>query len=97
QISSSDLLNKGRVVICFFRGRWCPFCVAQLEAMNLILPQIEQVGASLVAISPQTVQQPFFMPDQHKLRFALLSDAAQQDGSPVRAVVSRTGCSRDIL
>jgi len=78
QISSSDLLNKGRVVICFFRGRWCPFCVAQLEAMNLILPQIEQVGASLVAISPQTVQQSFFMADQHKLRFALLSDAGNK-------------------
>ena len=60
QISSSDLLNKGRVVICFLRGRWCPFCVGQLEAMNLILPQIEQTGASLVAISPQTVQQSFF-------------------------------------
>ncbi|PYY08414.1 MAG: alkyl hydroperoxide reductase [Acidobacteria bacterium] len=78
QISSSDLLNKGRVVICFLRGRWCPFCVGQLEAMNLILPQIEQTGASLVAISPQTVQQSFFMADQHKLRFRLLSDARNQ-------------------
>ena len=46
--------------------------------MNLILPQIEQAGASLVAISPQTVQQSFFMVDQHKLRFPLLSDAGNQ-------------------
>ena len=65
-------------MICFFRGRWCPFCVGQLEAMNLILPQIEQAGASLVAISPQTVQQSFFMADQHKLGFPLLSDAGNQ-------------------
>ena len=57
---------------------WCPFCVGQLEAMNLLLPQIEQAGASLVAISPQTVQQSFFMVDQHKLRFPLLSDAGNQ-------------------
>jgi peroxiredoxin len=75
RVSSSDLLLKGRLAICFFRGRWCPFCVGQLEAMNLVLPQIEQAGASLVAISPQTVQQSFFMVDQHKLRFPLLSDA----------------------
>ncbi len=46
--SSADLLTRGRLVICFFRGRWCPFCVGQLEAMNLVLPQIEQAGASLV-------------------------------------------------
>jgi peroxiredoxin len=73
-VSSSELLSRGRLVICFIRGRWCPFCVAQLEAMNLILPRIEQAGASLVAISPQTVKQSFFMADQHQLHFPLLSD-----------------------
>jgi len=45
-----------------------------MEAMNLVLPQIEQAGATLVAISPQTVKQSFFMHDQHRLRFPLLSD-----------------------
>jgi peroxiredoxin len=74
-VSSVERLLQGRLVICFFRGRWCPFCVGQLEAMNLILPQVEQIGASMLAISPQTVQQSFFMADQHKLRFPLLSDA----------------------
>ena len=77
-VRPADLQIKGPLVICFFRGRWCPFCVGQLEAMNLILPQIEQAGASLVAISPQTVQQSFFMGDQHQLRFPLLSDAGNQ-------------------
>ncbi|HEX3352262.1 MAG TPA: peroxiredoxin-like family protein [Terriglobales bacterium] len=77
-ISSADLLSKGPLVITFFRGRWCPFCVGQLEAMNLILPQIEHAGAALLAISPQTVQQSFFMVDQHKLGFPLLSDAGNQ-------------------
>ncbi|HLB86772.1 MAG TPA: peroxiredoxin-like family protein [Terriglobales bacterium] len=77
-VSFTELLARRRLVICFFRGRWCPFCVGQLEAMNLILPQIAQSGASLVAISPQRVQQSFFMADQHKLRFPLLSDAGNQ-------------------
>ncbi len=74
-VRSSDLLAKSRLVVCFIRGRWCPFCVGQMEAMNLIVAQIEQAGAKLVAISPQTVKQSFFMHDQHKLRFPLLSDA----------------------
>jgi peroxiredoxin len=77
-VRSSDLLAKGTLVLCFIRGRWCPFCVGQMEAMNLVLPQIEQAGATLVAVSPQKVKQAFFMHDQHKLRFPLLSDADNQ-------------------
>jgi peroxiredoxin len=77
-VSSSNLLTKGRLVICFIRGRWCPFCVGQMEAMNLVVPEIEKAGASLVAISPQTVKQSFFMRDQHKLRFPLFSDSGNQ-------------------
>jgi peroxiredoxin len=77
-VSSTELLSKGRLVICFIRGRWDPFCCGQMEAMNHVLPQIQQAGAALVAISPQTVQQSFFMADQHKLRFPLLSDPGSQ-------------------
>jgi peroxiredoxin len=77
-VSSSDLLTQKRLVLSFIRGRWCPFCVGQTEAMNLILPQIENAGAALVAISPQTVKQSFFMHDQHKLRFPLLADAGNK-------------------
>jgi peroxiredoxin len=77
-VSSSHLLSEGRLVLCFIRGRWCPFCVGQMEAMNLVVPQIEQAGAALAAVSPQTVKQSFFMHDQHRLRFPLLSDAGNQ-------------------
>jgi peroxiredoxin len=77
-VSSSDLFSRSRLVLCFIRGRWCPFCVGQMEAMNLVLPQIEQAGATLVAISPQTVKQSYFMRDQHRLRFPLLSDAGNK-------------------
>lgn len=77
-VRSTDLLAAKRLVLCFIRGRWCPFCVGQMEAMNLFLPLIEQAGAALVAISPQTVKQSYFMRDQHKLRFPLLSDAGNK-------------------
>jgi peroxiredoxin len=46
--------------------------------MNLVVPEIEQVGVTVAAISPQTVQQSFFMRDQHKFRFPLLSDAGNK-------------------
>lgn len=81
-VSSSTLLAHERLVLCFIRGRWCPFCVGQMEAMNLILPEIEQADATLVAISPQTVKQSFFMHDQHKLRFPLLADSGNKVARP---------------
>ncbi len=87
--SRAHLLTVGRLVICFFRGRWCPFCVGQMEAMQQVLPRIKAAGAALVAISPQTVQQNFFMADQHRLTFPLLYDTgnhvARQFGLVYRA------------
>ena len=74
-VRSAELLARGRLVLCFIRGRWCPFCVGQMESMNLVASSIAGAGASLIAISPQTVKQSYFMHDQHKLRFPLLSDA----------------------
>jgi peroxiredoxin len=75
RVSSSALLSQGRLVVCFIRGRWCPFDVGQMEAMSQIASQIEAAGASIVALSPQTGKQAYFMHDQHKLRFPLLVDA----------------------
>lgn len=77
-LRSVDLLERGPLVICFIRGRWCPFCVGQMEAMNAIAADLGRLGASLVAISPQTVHQSFLMADQHKLQFPLLSDKGNQ-------------------
>jgi peroxiredoxin len=77
-IRSSEIVERGPAVICFFRGRWCPFCVGQMEAMNATYPEIQKLGAMLIGISPQTMQQSFFMVDQHKLGFPLLSDAGNR-------------------
>jgi peroxiredoxin len=97
-VSSADLLSKGNLVICFVRGRWCPFCVGQLEAMNAVLAQIQAADASLVAISPQTVKQTFFMADQHNFRFPLLSDSgnsvARQFGVVYRVPEEQQGIYR---
>ncbi len=73
-VSSAELLVKGPLVVAFLRGRWCPFCCGEAEALNRTLPQFESARASLVAISPQSVNQAYFMHDQHKLRFPLLVD-----------------------
>jgi peroxiredoxin len=83
-VRSQDLLAKGKLVINFYRGRWCPFCITELEAWREALAQVEAAGGSLVAISPQLQRHGAFTADQHKLRFPVLSDVenrvAQQFG-----------------
>ena len=78
RVTSAELLARGPLIVVFLRGRWCPFCVATVESWNEALPRVREAGASLVAISPMTVKQAFFMHDQHKLGFPLLSDAGNQ-------------------
>lgn len=97
-VSSADLLGKGPLVVFFIRGRWCPFCVGQLEAMNHIAGKIEAAGASLIAVSPQTEKQAFFTHDQHKLVFPLLVDVhnhfARQFGLVYRVTGEQQGLYR---
>jgi peroxiredoxin len=73
-VRSTDLLALGPLVVCFFRGRWCPYCVTELEAWRDLFPAVRERGALLVAISPQTVRQNDFTVTQHTLPFPLLRD-----------------------
>jgi len=75
---SEDLLRGGPLAVVFFRGRWCAYCNAQLNALQEIHSQIAEAGASLVAISPQTQKHSYMTRDMHKLRFPVLSDAGNQ-------------------
>ena len=77
-VSTAFLTQTGPAVLLFFRGRWCPFCVAQLEAWNLLVPAISRAGIALAALSPQTQHQVSLMHDQHRLQFPLLSDRGNQ-------------------
>ena len=73
-VRSADLLALGPLIIKFFRGRWCPYCVTELEAWRDLHPRLREAGALLVAISPQTTRQSDFMVGQHSLPFPVLSD-----------------------
>jgi peroxiredoxin len=77
-VTLSHLLKQGPVVIAFYRGEWCPYCNLQLRAYQQALPQLQAVGASLVAISPQTPDHSLSMVEKHALTFAVLSDVGNQ-------------------
>jgi peroxiredoxin len=73
-INSADLLALGPLVVNFFRGRWDPYCVTELEAWRDLHTEVRKRGTFFVAISPQTTRQNNFTLQQHALPFPLLSD-----------------------
>lgn len=74
-VNSADLLALGPFVINFFRGRWDPYCITELEAWRDLYPELRRRGALLVGISPQTSRQNNFTIQQHGISFPLLADA----------------------
>ena len=81
---SSDLLSVGPLIVKFFRGRWCSYCVTELETWRDLYGRIRGMGALFVAIGPQVERQSDFMANQHGLPFPVLWDqgnrAAEQFG-----------------
>ncbi|MGB9405887.1 MAG: peroxiredoxin-like family protein [Terracidiphilus sp.] len=73
-VRSQDMLALGPLVVKFFRGRWCPYCVTELEAWRDLHGTLRERGVLMVAIGPQTERQNDFMVSQHRLPFAVLSD-----------------------
>jgi len=77
-ISSTELLAKGPLVLTFYRGFWCPYCNMDLESLQEALPAIEQRGATLVALSPQTAANSRRAIGEKRLTFDILSDSGNE-------------------
>ncbi|WP_047247383.1 peroxiredoxin-like family protein [Maribacter thermophilus] len=74
QISLSSLLNEGPLVITFYRGSWCPYCNLQLRALQNRLSEIQTLGATLVAISPEVPDSSMTKNEISEMEFTVLSD-----------------------
>lgn len=81
ELSSAKLLAKGPLIVTFYRGVWCPYCNIELQAMNEALPAFQALGASVVAISPQTPVNSRKSVRTNALNFPVLSDVDGQTGA----------------
>jgi peroxiredoxin len=66
---------RGRpLVLAFYVADWHPVCTAQLERLRDALPELEGLGAGLVAISPDTLWSHAAFARALGLPFPLLAD-----------------------
>ena len=73
-----ELLEKGPVILSFYRGGWCPYCNDQLQAYQEALPEFKSRGAQLVAVSPETPKSAAETVMANELEFNVLSDTGNQ-------------------
>ena len=55
-VNLKELLKSGSVVLLFYRGEWCPYCNRQLKALEDSMALISTKGASIVAVSPEKLE-----------------------------------------
>lgn len=71
---SGDLLDRGPLVLAFFRGGWCPYCELTMTALERARPAIEALGATAVGIMPELVEHVRRTATTRALSYLLLSD-----------------------
>lgn len=72
--SSKQLRQAGPLVISFYRGGWCPFCHAELLALQAIEDELEKLRAKVVVLSPDTRDFPRRLKHQLNLDLMMLAD-----------------------
>ena len=95
-VSSTTLRTKGPVVISFYRGAWCPFCNIELRALQAALPQFRELGATLIAISPEKPDYAMPMIEREALTFGVLSDPGNQVAKQFGLVYQLDGEARRV-
>ncbi len=70
----AKLLDEGPVVVTFYRGSWCPYCVSELSSIQKHLDDIRAAGASVLAISPEKPSETADLVEQKKLGFHFATD-----------------------
>lgn len=78
EFSLYSFLQEGPVILSFYRGGWCPVCNDQLYAYQQILPEFEELGAQLVAISPEGPQSAQDTMSKNYITYQVLTDAGNK-------------------
>ena len=73
-VALPDLLDRGPVIVTFFRGGWCPYCSLTLQALQRSRGEIVRYGGEILAISLETPAENRHLARQLRIEFPLLSD-----------------------
>jgi peroxiredoxin len=74
EIRLKDELKKGKVVLVFYRGQWCPYCNRFLSKLQDSLQLITEKGATVIAVSAEKPEMVSETVEKTKATFSVLHD-----------------------
>ncbi|MEP0846825.1 MAG: peroxiredoxin [Phycisphaerae bacterium] len=74
-VTLSALYGGGPVLLVFYRGSWCPFCVSELRGLSRSYDELQTAGVRVVAVSVDPPQHSQQAVERLGLRFPILSDS----------------------
>lgn len=74
-VTRSELLDRGPLVLSFYRGRWCPYCVAEIEALESAAAELRAAGATIAAVTAERGRSALQLKRDKSLSLEILCDA----------------------
>ena len=74
EIRLSEELQKGPVVLIFYRGNWCKHCNSYMSNMEDSLSLITDAGARVIAITPEDFQYVELTREKTEASFQIIPD-----------------------
>jgi peroxiredoxin len=77
-VDSKKLLEKGPIVLFFYRGKWCSACNRYLDYYQDSLNIITDQGFNVIAITPESIENVEQTVKFHKLTFTVIYDCQEK-------------------
>ena len=73
--SLTSLQERGKLLVIFYRGGWCPFCNVQIRQLTEAWPEFEKRGVIPVLISADKPDAAALASSKYEIPFPVLSDS----------------------
>jgi peroxiredoxin len=73
-INLKDLTKKGKVVVMFYRGAWCPYCNKYMSQLEANLPEFSAKNTMVIAITPEPEESISKAVEKSKSTFSVIYD-----------------------
>jgi peroxiredoxin len=77
-VESKKLLEKGPMILFFYRGKWCPVCSRYLSNYQDSLNIITDQGVNIIAITPESIENVEQTVKLHNLSFTVIYDCQEK-------------------
>lgn len=78
QVELKKLLEKGPVVLLFYRGKWCSVCSRYLDNYQDSLDIVTDQGFNFIAITPESIENVEQTVKFHNLTFTVVYDCQEK-------------------